>query len=1354
MRAWINKLPLRVMMMVPFTLIIIVAVGMTSYLTFRNGQASVDRLVDRLQDESIARIQQHLDSYLSTPWLINQLNLDSIQSGQLNVENLPDLKNHFRIQLKQFNLPISIAYADEQGNYIGVMHHVLNVDLSEEISTDETDRINTIYQTDDQGHRLAKIWESESTYDPRTRPWYQSAALPGESNWSPIFMWLTGEVGLDAVAPVYNQQGKLLGVLDTSLTLKGMGDFLQNMPVADNGQVFIIERSGLLVASSNTKEPFTRSGSEMKRLAALGSTDPVTQAAAQALRKKFENFTGIHTSQKLDFDLSGVRYLLKMTPYQDGHGLDWLIVVIIPQADFMDQIKADTSFLLLFIPACLLAAIFIAILTAWGVTQPLERLNQSAKALAEGHWNQKVIINRGDEIGELAHSFNDMAAQIQNTFSTLQASEERYRTLFNRVPVGLFRSSPMGEILDANPATVSILGYSDQETLLKTQTIHFYVDPQMRREWQALLENGDSVSNFETQFYRYDGKIIWVMINSQAIRDDQGQTLYYEGYLEDITERKELDEKARSAQRQLMDIIEFLPDATFVIDNNHKVIAWNHAMEEMTGVPKEAMLGKGDYTYAVPLYGSPGPILIDFVFPSAHQSDRVYNYIKKIENTVTAEIHIPVLNGQKDIHLWGIASPLFDRDGHQIGAIESIRDITERKHTERVQAAIYRISEAAFATQNLDELYQSIHTIIGTLMPAGNFFIGLFDPITNQIHFPYHVDEFDEKWDPIPPDGNLTGYVLQQEEPLLVTPTMFKQFVQLGRVKRGDIDPVDWLGVPLKTQHGVIGVMVVQTYNPEVRLGEVDKGILTFVSTQVAMAIERKRVQEALRESEQKLNNIIQGSPIPMFVINKDHLVTHWNKALEECTQIKAEAMINTRQHWRAFYSAARPCMSDLLVEKSSISTWYNGKYNKSSLIPEAYQAIDFFPNLGNTGRWLSFTAAAIRDSAGSLIGAVETLEDITEEKKVAEALRESEERYRLLVETMHEGLIILNEREEITYCNQGIGNMLGYLPEEVVGWKVNTFFEGENEDIFKEQWQKRKEGTHTSYEIAWTRKNGENVFTLISPETMFDKDGHFKGSFAVITDITDRKRAEEQIHLLNLELEKRVAERTAELELTVKELDAFSHTVSHDLRAPLRAMDGYSRILIEDFSEPLPAEAQKYLGLVVKNSRKMDRLINDLLMFSRTNRTPLKKRTIILKELVCEVLEDLKPLQEGRQIEIVMGDLPDCEADSDLLKQVFTNLLSNAIKFTRLRQQAVIEIGCQLENDQNVYFVRDNGAGFDMTYADKLFGVFQRFHSDKDYEGTGVGLSIVQRIILRHGGRIWAYSEVDHGTTFYLTLG
>jgi light-regulated signal transduction histidine kinase (bacteriophytochrome) len=247
--------------------------------------------------------------------------------------------------------------------------------------------------------------------------------------------------------------------------------------------------------------------------------------------------------------------------------------------------------------------------------------------------------------------------------------------------------------------------------------------------------------------------------------------------------------------------------------------------------------------------------------------------------------------------------------------------------------------------------------------------------------------------------------------------------------------------------------------------------------------------------------------------------------------------------------------------------------------------------------------------------------------------------------------------------------------------------------------------------------------------------------------------RSEEAIREVNASLERRISERTADLVAVNQELEAFNYSVSHDLRAPLRHIDGYSKILKDDYGSSLPDDGRRCIEHIRSGARRMGRMVDELLELSRTSRRELSTQLTGLGSLVAEVLEELKPELEDRQIEWRIGELPFADCDPALTRQIFANLLANAVKFTRQRTPAVIEVGQAMSEGQTALFVRDNGVGFSMKYADKLFGVFQRLHRREDFEGTGVGLATVQRIVHKHGGRIWAQAELDKGATFYFTL-
>jgi PAS domain S-box-containing protein len=371
------------------------------------------------------------------------------------------------------------------------------------------------------------------------------------------------------------------------------------------------------------------------------------------------------------------------------------------------------------------------------------------------------------------------------------------------------------------------------------------------------------------------------------------------------------------------------------------------------------------------------------------------------------------------------------------------------------------------------------------------------------------------------------------------------------------------------------------------------------------------------------------------------------------------------------------------------------------------------------------------------------------------DALRKSEERFRSLVETTSDWVWEVDANGRYTYASPKIRELLGYEPEEVNGQTPFDLMHPDEakrlEPIFQEQMRIKKPIERV--ENLARRKDGRLVVLETSGVPYFDDQEMLLGYRGIDRDVTERKRAEEELFKLNAELEQRVQERTAQLESANRELEAFSYSVSHDLRAPLRAIVSFSKILDDDFSAGLDPMARGFLQKIIASGRKMDLLIDELLELSRLGRKPLNKRTVDLHAVVQSVIESLAHEIAHRQIEWIITELPPVQADPVLIHQVYANLIGNALKYSSKLVQTRIEIGYRSEGLESVYFVRDNGAGFDMQYVDKLFGVFQRLHREDEFEGTGIGLATVQRIIHRHGGRIWAEAEVDKGATFFFTL-
>ena len=510
---------------------------------------------------------------------------------------------------------------------------------------------------------------------------------------------------------------------------------------------------------------------------------------------------------------------------------------------------------------------------------------------------------------------------------------------------------------------------------------------------------------------------------------------------------------------------------------------------------------------------------------------------------------------------------------------------------------------------------------------------------------------------------------------------------------------------------------------------------------------ERAETEKALRESGAQLRTIVENLDEGMIASDLDGRLLHWNRAA-----LKLHGYSDSEQDLRRFTELADTFeLSTIDGTPIPVNEWPLARILCGQHLRNLELAVR---RIGTDWRRVfNYGGALVEDEHGKPLMAVVTINDITEQNRGEELLRSSEQRYRKLFESNPNPMWVYDmETLSFLAVNAAAVRHYGYSPEEFRAMTIKDVRTSEDIPALLNNLAQPEAALGDVTEWRHRKKDGTPIdVEIVSHEVQWvDRPGRL----VLINDITQRKKAEREILALNAELEMRVERRTAELEAANKELEAFSYSVSHDLRAPLRAVDGFSQAVLEDYGPDLPAEGKHQLQTIRESAQRMGELIDDLLAFSRLSRAPLKKQTVNSNRIVCDALEDLHPHDNGRKIDIRLSDLPPCEGDPALLKQVWTNLLSNALKYTRKRDPAVIEVGAKADRGENVFFVSDNGTGFDMQYAHKLFGVFQRLHRADEFEGTGVGLAIVQRVIQRHGGRVWATATPDKGATFNFTVG
>ncbi len=514
---------------------------------------------------------------------------------------------------------------------------------------------------------------------------------------------------------------------------------------------------------------------------------------------------------------------------------------------------------------------------------------------------------------------------------------------------------------------------------------------------------------------------------------------------------------------------------------------------------------------------------------------------------------------------------------------------------------------------------------------------------------------------------------------------------------------------------------------------------------------DRVRAEQALRESERRFRILFEHAGVGVAQI--DSITGQFIQVNQKYCDIVGY----TRQEMQRldFQSITHP--DDLQADLDLMERLKNGQ------IPEFTLEKRYFRKDGSLV-WVHLIVSPLWRPGQPLDTHIAVVHDITERKRAENELRESEKRFRVLFENAGVGVAHGDTNTgRFLKVNQKYGAILGYTRQEMenIDFPSITYPDDLPKNLDLLEQLKRGEIPEFTMEKRYIRKDGTLVWVLLTVSPLWNPGEPPSTHITVVHDITEQKRAEyalryseAEIRKLNRELEQRVAERTLQLEVANKELEAFAYSVSHDLRAPLRAIDGFSRILMNEYAGDLSAEARELIDKVRSANDSMSQLVDALLGLSRMTRAEIHRESIDLSPLARSILEALSREQPEREVEWLVADQALADGDSRLLRIVLENLLGNAWKFTSKNERARIEFGMETRAGETIYLVRDNGAGFNSRYADKMFGAFQRLHRSDEFEGTGIGLATVQRIIHRHGGRIWAESELGKGATFYFTLG
>ena len=780
------------------------------------------------------------------------------------------------------------------------------------------------------------------------------------------------------------------------------------------------------------------------------------------------------------------------------------------------------------------------------------------------------------------------------------------------------------------------------------------------------------------------------------------------------SELEKVNSALRANKEQLSMLLDGVADyAVYRLDPGGHVESWNAGAARLKGYTAEEVLGKH-----ISMFYSP--------------EDRAAGKAQKV-------LEQTLLDGRSETQGWRVRKdgstfwaqvvilPLYDRAGTLCGFSKVLHDITERKRMEdalvesqgRLASIIASAMDAILATDEDQKIVLFNAAAEGMFACSARQMIGesIERLIPERFHARHreHIQRFSE-----------TG---------LTTRAMGTLGALWGRRANGQEFPI------------------------EASISQVNIGGKKMFTVIIRDVTERQQIEEKLHEQARVLD-LSQ-----VLVRDMEDRIVLWSSGMARLYGYSTTEAIGRISH--ELLRTQFPESLELIKDALGATGAWEGELIHRKRDGNA---------MAVASRWVLY-----RDAGGRPKRVLEACVDISERRRAQRALEEQTEELahqaqeitrsqealqnqsnilQSVLESMGEGLIAADQDGKFLIWNRAAADILGRgaadLP--ISDWTRHyELFQPDGVTPFPASELPLARAVRGEACVAdmlvHNPRQSERVWLEVSGRPLRDDRGGLHGGMVAFRDITAAKIAERQIRQLNEELEQRVITRTAELAAANTELEAFTYSVSHDLRAPLRHIAGFSKILTEDFGPALPEEAQHHLQRIQEGTKRMGTLVDELLNLARVGRHALSRQVSGLDSIVEEVRSILQPESEGREVEWKIAPLPFVECDPVLIKQVFQNLLANALKFTRTRKPARIEIGQREEGQQKVYFVRDNGVGFSMKYSNKLFGVFQRLHRAEDFEGTGVGLATVQRIVQKHGGRVWAQAELDKGATFCFTL-
>ncbi|MEG3437953.1 PAS domain S-box protein [Pannus brasiliensis CCIBt3594] len=1293
------KIPLCWVLIVPFALQISGAVGLVGYLSYRSGERAVEKLADRLIVETGNRVEQELETYLGRARKTNLANVAAFETGALDLNDFNSIGKYFYRQVRLYDFAY-VNFGGADGSFIGAGYGLNNVIGIAEISPSDP-RTLRAYSIDERGNRK----KLRAMVPARTNQaaWYTDAVRAGKPVWSEIYTWgnFPDRISISASAPVYDERKKLLGVLGIDLELSGIGRFLQKLDRGNSGQIFIFERkSGKLVATSTKESPAPIIGGKARRITGEESRDPIVRQVSRELRARFGDFRGISAPALSRLEIDRRNLFVRVIPYRDDYGIDWLTVVIVPESEFMTEIWHNWRNTIALCGLTLFVTTGLGIFFARRIARSIYRVSRASRLLAAGKWEESLEETSFiAEIDTLNRSFHRTAEQLRSAFDRVKIALQESETKFSKVfrscpdPMSLNTLGEGGRYVEVNDSFLELSGYSREEIIGRTpKDVGLGIEPRQEEILEEKLKERGFIRGFE-YFYRTRAGKSGTCLLSIEIVEIEGK-LYTLSISKDITDRKLAEKKQRESELKFAKLFQISPDPAWIgilpegriLDVNENMARfWGYSIEEVnckTCRELELWHNIEDFSYFQKTLTEEG----------------------RIENW-----EVIVRDRSRTPRTVLLSATLHRFDGQDF-VLGMIKDISERKEAERElqrtrhwldqfslhsPSIIYTVVARPDGLVRFEYMSAACETILEVasewVIENGNAFIDMIHPDDLAAYreavarSAERMETFSHQWRVITPSGNI------------------KWLQGKSRPERRQNGSIAWYGV-------------------------------------VVDITEQKRVERELQRALQQIETHFENSPLAIVQWDKDFRVLRWSK--------QAERVFG----WRSEEIPVLPI--DLIYpEDRERSTEHLHRLLSGTVKGESI----LLRNYTKDGRLITcqWYSSAILDDSGDFHSCLAFAWDITDRVKAEECLRESEERFRSAFEDTGNGMALVALDGRFLQVNRSLCEMIGYGEAELLTKGFQDITHPDDASANLEGLERLLTGQIRVYRVEkrYLHASGRIVWGSVTVSTITDKAGNPLYFVVQIQDISERH----QLDRLK---------------------DEFISIVSHELRTPLTSIRGSLGILATGVLEKDPETANRMLKVALNSSERLVRLVNDILDLERleSGKVELVMENHDIGDLLDQAIESVSALAAERSI-VIEVNFPRVRvrADGDAIIQTLTNLLGNAIKFSPDRSTVRLTarvrdgetISGEIAGDREALFrqnypdpyllfaVEDSGRGIPIDKLETIFGRFQQVDvSDaRQKGGTGLGLAICKSIVRKHGGAIWAESELERGSTFYFTL-